>query len=237
MKRKYMRNASFLCFTVGKLFKVYVTIFLMLLISCTAHAYAFDDDEEISGTNSTSIDSKELLLYQPIYSFRLLSNETDSSIYFEDIEEWQCQKTMSQFMPMEMLDVWDIGDPYYTNLKSKDFRDRMRARQDKYNSMIVVMPEAEKKAINCARNLLHKQNNMYLGQVLQKRPAESITDQEDLIDLRSEVSLGRLIFVAKGINSPALEVEAIIYDANGKVIFEGTLVNICKNILDRYIYY
>lgn len=237
VKSTHVQRAKLLDFTGGKLFKAHVIIFLMLLISCTSHAYAFDSAGEYKENTPAPVDSEKLLFQPTIYGFRTFSNETGSYKYFEDMEEWNYQRELNNSKSIGLLNVWAIGNPCYTNSKDRKFKKRMHKRQAEYNSTIIVMPEMEKKVINCARNLLYKYEKVYLRQIPQRRSAESSPEDEDLIDLRSEVTLGRLIYVAKGIDSVALEREVAIYNTSGELQFEGALVDACKDVLDKYVYY
>lgn len=236
-KIKCVQISKLLYFTGGKLFKAHVIIFLILLISCTSHSYAFDGVGEPVESTPAPVDSRELSFQHNIYGFRTFSNKADDREYFEDVEEWNYQRVLNNSMSIGLLNVWDIGNPYCTNSRDKDFEKRMRERQSEYNSTTVVMSELEKKVINCARNLLYKHKKRYIRQIPQRRSAEDSPEDEGLIDLRSEVTLGRLIYVAKEIDSLALEHEVAIYDTSGELQFKGELVDVCRNILDKYVYY
>ena len=236
-KIKCIQISKLLHFTGGKLFKAYAIIFLMLFISCTSYVQAFDSVGEPMESTPAPVDSGELPFQHTIYGCRTFSNKTDDHEYFEDMKEWKYQRMLDRSVSLGLLNVWEIGDPYYTNSKSKDFKKRMRERQAEYNSTIIVMPEVEKKIINCARNILYKYNKTYLKPIPQKRSAENFPEDEGLIDLRSKVTLGRLIYVAKEIDSLALEREVAIYNAEGELQFEGELVDACRNVLDKYVYY
>lgn len=236
-KSKHVHSVNLLQFISGKLFKAHVIIFLMLLISCTSHAYAFDSTEEYKESISASVDSEKLLFKPIVYGLRTLNNETDSQKYFEDMEEWNDQMVLNNSMSIEILNVWDIGNPYCTHSRNKGFERRMRDRKAEYNSTIIVMSELEKKIINCARNFLYKHKNIYLRQIPQRGPAENTLEDEGLIDLRSEITLGRLIYVAKEIDSLALEHDVAIYNTSGELRFKGILRDACRSILDKYVYY
>lgn len=213
----------------------------MLIIPNISNSFAFDDRPYCDYGDSTST-LLESIIEKGVQSgfnccINMENHQAEDIAYVEDIEEWNLQEDVSMMLPKTTLDIWTIGNDRYTYSRSIGYKQRMKQRKEKYNATVLQMSDYEKQVINRARNLLCEKEESSLCKIPRKRAFEVNVEESDIVDLTEEVTLGKLIFVAKNINSPILRYKIIIFGKSRKIKFKGLLVDACKEVLNKYVYY